>query len=180
MRCRPGHCAKCDCSIANGPNASSLYVEDEFELDNGNHLFVGRCIYCDILPQEYGEVLDAVNAALAPHPLEGKIVKRVGSKGFVDLLKQSQGNRCRCGNELDSETELNGFEVLCGKCGPFNAATKTYEKREKLKLKSGKGKSNAGKVAAENKPVRRAVGNVILRKMQGKGGGNKVSEKDDS
>lgn len=152
MRCSPGKCIKCEKPINRGFGPSSNFVEDEYELDNGDHLMVARCNECLISPPEYGEVMAAVNVALSPRPLDRRIVKVVRSRGYLDIMKEMQGCKCRCGKEIKNTFVYNGSELLCGNCknGP--------------KLKSVEEAPKSGKKAREHNeknPRRELKGNHV-------------------
>lgn len=181
MRCIPGKCIKCEADIVEGYGPARNYLQDEYLLDNGNHLFVARCNKCTITPPEYGEVLAAVNAALAPHPISGEIVELLDTQDWLMIIRAAQGNRCRCGKDLGDTWVVNGDEILCGECGPYNFDRGQFEERtvlaEQRVQREGEGPPSAGKVARAHSQERRRKGaNVRIRKSEIVEGGERVPE----
>lgn len=148
MKCEPGKCIKCGESITINGRPAAHFVEDEFELSDGNRLLVARCSKCSISPPERGEVMTAVNAALLPHPLTGEIVGVVRSRNYIDIMKEMQGCKCECGNDISETFVFNGQKLFCGHC---RSVPKVSEKLEKPSRAGDKALKSANKIQRRDK-----------------------------
>lgn len=150
MRCRPGHCIVCDNPIVKNGRPAPNFMEDELLVDNEGDqriLLVAHCNQCELVPPNWDEVLRAVNAALAPHSIGGRIVAKLKTRSFIDVIREAQGNRCRCGNTIDDTWIMNNGEMLCGKCNrELNGKVVKIDRGRHNDIVV---KSNAGRTARE-------------------------------
>lgn len=94
-----GKCIKCGARFINDLGAPThLYNQLEAKLTSGSILVIGICASCELVGDEYVQALDAIKAtqkAQSGFELDGEIIQEeVVRRGYVDILKNRQGDRC--------------------------------------------------------------------------------------
>lgn len=116
MICIPGKCIKCATKIAH----SHLYNELHFEMDDESILHVGICNQCEIAPEEYEDMIGAINDAYrttSTFQLKAKVKQFKKRTGLVDALKMLQGGRCLvCHNSIGENWIVTNGSMTHEKC----------------------------------------------------------------
>lgn len=97
MLCVPGLCIKCGKPTSLGGIASPAYEEVHFSMSDGSNMAVGICHDCVLLPEEFPEVMKAVNDAWdsqGSRRLTSTILNVAFRLTYSDILRRCQGGRC--------------------------------------------------------------------------------------
>lgn len=120
MICIPGLCIKCSSLIHAKSLASKNYEEIVFRMSDGSTMHVGVCSDCKISPDEFPEVMSAVNAAWKSQgatPSSAIILAASHRVEYTDILRRSQGGRClSCHDAIKDRWVVTQGIMLHEKC----------------------------------------------------------------